>query len=251
LTVSTQQPTVELSVDGPVVGLLAQLVLFGVLASTVGLGVAGWTTGVLFAGVTFVLLSRAVRRTGLRSFGVANQVTLGRATLVGGVAALVADSFQRDVPVAVLVILATVALVLDGVDGYVARRTGTATPLGARFDMEIDAALILILSALVADTVGVWALAIGLMRYAFVAAARVAPWLNAALPPRFARKVVAALQGVLLVVAASGLLPAFGTLAVVGLALASLCWSFGTDVGWLWRAHRAPRDAEPRILARV
>ena len=45
-----------------------------------------------------------------------------------------------------LVTLSTVALVLDAVDGQVARRTGTATPLGARIDGEVDAFLILLLS---------------------------------------------------------------------------------------------------------
>ncbi|GAA4940924.1 hypothetical protein GCM10023238_03240 [Streptomyces heliomycini] len=45
--------------------------------------------------------------------------------------------------------LTAVALILDGVDGKVARRTGTSTPLGARFDMEVDAFLILVLSVYV------------------------------------------------------------------------------------------------------
>ncbi len=40
-----------------------------------------------------------------------------------------------------LVALASAALVLDAVDGQVARRTGTATALGARFDGEVDAFL--------------------------------------------------------------------------------------------------------------
>ena len=51
-------------------------------------------------------------------------VTLARATLAVGVAALVADSFARDTPVALLVALAAVALSLDLVDGWLARRTG-------------------------------------------------------------------------------------------------------------------------------
>ncbi|MFD8079956.1 CDP-alcohol phosphatidyltransferase family protein [Streptomyces sp. NPDC059718] len=38
--------------------------------------------------------------------------------------------------------LATLALLVDAVDGRVARRTGTTSPLGARFDMETDAFLI-------------------------------------------------------------------------------------------------------------
>ena len=42
------------------------------------------------------------------------------------------------------------------------------------------------------------------MRYAFVAAPGSCPWLNAPLPPSMARKTVAALQGVVLVVAGAG-----------------------------------------------
>ena len=51
----------------------------------------------------------------------------------------------------------SVALALDGVDGQVARRTGTVSALGARFDMEVDAFLVLVLSvhvAVLVDAVG-------------------------------------------------------------------------------------------------
>ena len=97
-------------------------------------------------------------------------MTLTRATLAVGVAALTAESFLRDVPVATLVALAAVALVLDYVDGRVARRTGTASALGARLDGEVDAFLILVLSVYVAPSAGAWVLAIGAARYAFLVA---------------------------------------------------------------------------------
>ena len=80
-------------------------------------------------------------------------MTLARATLAVGVAALAADSFTRDTPVALLVTLAAVALALDAADGWMARRTGTASALGARFDGEVDAFLILALSVYVAPSV--------------------------------------------------------------------------------------------------
>ena len=96
-------------------------------------------------------------------------MTLARATLAVGVAALTADSFFRDAPVATLVALAAVALALDFVDGQVARRTGTTSRLGARFDGEVDAFLILVLSVYVAPSAGAWVLAIGAARYAFLA----------------------------------------------------------------------------------
>ena len=86
----------------------------------------------------------------------ASWVTLARATLAVGVAALAADSLTNGTPVALLVTLAAVALGLDLVDGWVARRTGMETELGARFDGEVDAFLILALSVYVAPMYGAW-----------------------------------------------------------------------------------------------
>ncbi|MFI5684214.1 CDP-alcohol phosphatidyltransferase family protein [Streptomyces sp. NPDC051636] len=220
------------------VGAGVQILLLALLGSAIGMGPAGWLTGLVFAIATWAVLSRALHRSRLSSFGPANRVTLGRATLVGGVTALVADSFESSPPVTLLVGLTAVALILDGVDGKVARRTGTSTALGARFDMEVDAFLILVLSVYVATQLGPWVLLIGSMRYAFVAAARVLPWLNAPLPPSFARKTVAALQGICLLLAGAELLPHTANLAVALLALGSLLWSFGRDVRWLYRTSR-------------
>ncbi|MFF8403290.1 CDP-alcohol phosphatidyltransferase family protein [Streptomyces sp. NPDC015684] len=238
------------------VGAGIQLLLLALLGSVIGLGPAGWLTGLVFAFATWAVLSRALHRSRLSSFGPANRVTLGRATLVGGVTALVADSFESAPPVTLLVGLTAVALLLDGVDGKVARRTGTSSALGARFDMEVDAFLILVLSVYVSMQLGPWVLLIGGMRYAFVAAARVAPWLNAALPPSFARKTVAAVQGIALLLAGSELLPSAVNLTVVLSALGSLLWSFGRDVLWLRRNSRtlaqdtvpAPAAPEPMVL---
>jgi phosphatidylglycerophosphate synthase len=225
---------------GPTMGLAAQFALFAVLAAGIGLGLVGWLAGTAYAVVTWTALSVALRRAGMRALGPANAVTLARATLVGGVTALAAVALTggRD-PVAVVVILATLALVLDAVDGKVARRTGSTSPLGARFDVETDSFLALVLSAYVAPTLGWWVLAIGLARYAFVAAALVLPWLRAPLPPRMWRKTVAATQGIVLVVAASGVVWRPLTLAAVAAALALLAGSFGRDVAWLWRTRPA------------
>ncbi|MFB0615926.1 CDP-alcohol phosphatidyltransferase family protein [Streptomyces sp. AGS-58] len=221
------------------VGAGVQILLLALLGSVIGMGPAGWLTGLAFAFATWAVLSRALHRSRLSSFGPANRVTLGRTTLVGGVTALVADSFEGAPPVTLLAALTAVALLLDGVDGKVARRTGTSSALGARFDMEVDAFLILVLSVYVSTRLGPWVLLIGGMRYAFVAAARLAPWLNAPLPLSFARKTVAALQGICLLVAGAEVLPLPADLAIVLLALGSLVWSFGRDVAWLWRNARS------------
>ena len=87
------------------------------------------------------------------------------------------------------------------------------------------------------------------MRYAFVVAGLLLPWLTAPLPPRFSRKAVAAAQGVVLVTAVSGLLPPAAAVVALSAALAALCWSFGRDVVWLARRraeHRLAEQASPR-----
>jgi phosphatidylglycerophosphate synthase len=231
---------------GPVIGLAVQAGLLVTLAGTVGLTAAGGLAGAAYGMILCGLLGLGLRRAGMTAMGPANVVTFTRALMVGGVTALVVSSFTRPVHMVALVTLVGVALALDGVDGQVARRTGSSSPLGARFDMEIDAFLILVLSVFVAGTFGWWTIAIGAYRYLFVAASWAAPWLTAPLPPKFSRKVVAATQGVALVVATSHLLP--GWLAGAGLvaALVSLTWSFGRDIQWLWRAESLRRAAAER-----
>jgi len=169
--------------------------------------------------------------------GPADWVTLVRAALAAAVAVLVTHSLADRVPVVLLVSLASVALVLDWVDGQVARRTGTTSALGARLDGEVDAFLILVLSVYVARFAGAWVLAIGAARYAFLLAGYALPWLRAPLPPRHWRKVVCATQGIVLTVAAARVLPRDVADAALLAALALLAESFGRDVWWLWR-HR-------------
>ncbi len=230
-------PTVR---TGPLLGLATQVAVLGALALTIGLGPAAWAAGLGFGLATWGVLHQV-------DLGPADRVTLARATLVGGVLALTVDSLTRPVPAAGVVPLAAVALSLDAVDGWVARRTGSSSALGARFDMEVDAFLILVLSVLVARPVGAWVLAIGLMRYVFVCAGLLLPWLRDPIPTRYWSKTVAAIQGIVLVVAASGVLSHGWTVVAVATALALLVESFGRSVGWLWR-HRAEEGADVEFL---
>jgi phosphatidylglycerophosphate synthase len=227
---------------GPVTGLIAQVALVAVLAETAGLGAAGWTVGIACAVTMATALARGLAGGDGERLGPASWVTLARATLAVGVAALAADSFTHNTPVAVLVTLASLALVLDAVDGWVARRTGMETELGARFDGEVDAFLILALSVYVAPECGAWVLAIGAARYLFLAGEWLLPWMRAPLPPRRWRKLVAATQGVVLTVAAAGVLPLALTQALLLAALVLLAASMGECTWWLWRRrHTAPR----------
>ena len=76
-----------------------------------------------------------------------------------------------------------------------------------RLDGEVDAFLILALSVEVAPSVGAWVLAIGVARYAFLAAGWLFAWMRAPLPRRDWRKVVTAAQGITLTIAAAEVLP--------------------------------------------
>ena len=183
--------------------------------------------------------------------GPADRVTAARAVLVCGVAALTVHGLFGDPEVAAVVAISTVALALDAVDGYVARRTGTASAFGARFDMEVDAFLIAVLSVHVAPTLGWWVLAIGAMRYAYVAAGRALPWLRRPAPPRYWAKVVAAIQGIVLTVAASRLLPDPLSRVALAVALVLLLESFGRDIGWQWRHRESPTPSWPLTVAAV
>jgi phosphatidylglycerophosphate synthase len=229
---------------GPATGVIAQVLLVAALAGAVALGGVGlspaaWFVGVACGVLTNAALARGLARYGRCRLGPADRVTLARAVLAGGIAALVANSFGRPAPIAALVSLAAVALALDAVDGWVARRTRTTGALGARFDGEVDAFLILVLSVYVARAAGTWVLAIGAARYVFLAAERSLPWMRKPLPPRFWRKVVAATQGIVLTVAAAGVLPPGLTRVALAAALLLLGESFGRDAWWLWR-RRAP-----------
>jgi phosphatidylglycerophosphate synthase len=233
--------------QGRLTGLTTQVALLAVLAGTVGLGVAGWLAGLVYGLAVLGLLSRALQRSGRATLGPADVVTLARAVLVGGVAALVADSFARPIPVDTLIGLAVVALALDAVDGPVARRTRTASAVGARFDMEVDSVLVLLLSVYAAHSLGLWVLAIGSVRYVRLIAGWAIPWLRGPVPARFWCKVVAAVQAVVLVTVAAGVLP--HVVAVLALAVVAglLAESFGREAWWLWRSSHA--GAEPDAAA--
>jgi phosphatidylglycerophosphate synthase len=242
-------PTIRLAT---ILGLLATAALLGVVSATSGLGVAGWIAGLVTGSAATALLVTARMRSDQPTIHPADWVTLTRAVLIAGVAGLVADSFGRPVSVTALVALSAVALVLDAVDGQVARRTGTATPLGARFDREADAFLILLLSIAVSQDYGDWVLVIGAAYYALLLAGWLIPWLAAPLPPRYWRKVVAAVQGIVLTVAVSGSLDRLAGMIAVAAALLLLAESFGRDVIWLYRTGASPRARRaPRLAVTV
>jgi phosphatidylglycerophosphate synthase len=188
------------------------------------------------------LIARYSRTRGLR---IADLVTLIRGLGVCFLAGFALQAWAGDLArngILTMIIMGTVCLTLDGVDGRVARARGEASAFGARFDVETDAAMLIVLSVAVAalGIAGWWVLAIGGMRYGYVATSLVVPALRRPLPDSYSGKVIAVIQAVALLTALG-----FGlthgahwvptTFLLVALAL--LCWSFGRSV--LWQLRRA------------
>ncbi|UJH70875.1 CDP-alcohol phosphatidyltransferase family protein [Ornithinimicrobium sp. INDO-MA30-4] len=215
------------------------LIATPILASRVS-GGFGTTLATLVAVTTYAFLAGSLLDRTRTAVGPADLVTLVRGGLACGAAGYAVLVLRGEVPTQAWLIFAVamLAVLLDGVDGAVARATGTQSRSGARLDAETDAALFLILSLIAAPLVGVWVLASGLLRYAFGLGVMVKPTWRRALPPRESRRVVAAIQGVVLASVFAPFIPVWLATTACALALALLVWSFGRDVVWLQRQAR-------------
>jgi phosphatidylglycerophosphate synthase len=172
--------------------------------------------------------------------GLGNVLTFTRASGVAVMAGLVLA------PVAdlgwALVGLAGAVLALDGADGWAARRAGLQSAFGARLDMESDVAFSLTLAALAVamGQVGLWFMALGLLRPTFVLGGRIWPALSAPLPDARWRKIMAGMQmaGQVLLIAPL-LAPPYSTALGAAILLATMA-SFSVDLVWLTRRAKRP-----------
>lgn len=222
----------------------------GLGAGAVGLGgllalldpAAGWADTALalalYGGAALLLVAGLGCHPHAR-LGAANVITLGRLVLTCALAAYLAAPLALRDPATgwTVAALCVVALALDGVDGWAARRSGLSSAFGARFDMETDAFLGAVLALLVwlSGKAGVWVLALGGLRYLWIAGGLVMPWLSAPLPESLRRKTVCVIQIAALAALVSPALvpPLSGPVAAMATAL--LVWSFAVDGLWLWR----------------
>jgi phosphatidylglycerophosphate synthase len=166
--------------------------------------------------------------------GLCNAITLARLALA---TVLIAPLLAGAEPSWAIFAVAVVALSLDGFDGWLARRQGYVSGFGARFDMEVDSvlALVLAVSAALASGAGILALLLGVPRYLFGLAAWALPWMRRDLPPRFSRKAVCVVQLGVLIALHAPILPEALAMALVPMVAVLLAWSFAVDVAWLWR----------------
>ncbi|WP_148862544.1 CDP-alcohol phosphatidyltransferase family protein [Marinobacter fonticola] len=214
--------------------LSAPFILFTAL---LGLGLGG------VVGLFWKRASPDKRPVDVSSLGPANRITLARGALICTVAGFIPFAEYAQAHAWIVAFITLAALILDGVDGAAARRTQSQSAFGARFDMELDALLILILCGLLItlEKAGAWVLLIGLMRYAFVIAGWFYPVLNQPLPESFRRKTVCVWQLVTLVICLLPPVPSGLAMAFLALSLALLVYSFGKDIGWLLRSPEAKK----------
>lgn len=249
------------ALDGPIplgIALGFALTVAGyATAARLGLhGPAVILPALLFAPVPALVFYHRCGAAGHASLGAANVVTMLRASLVAWLLSMplaLGAGPPSDPVLWLAVVVAAVAAALDGLDGYLARRQGIASSFGARFDVETDAMLLLALCVglWLFDRTGVWIMIVAAMRYLFVAAAWVWPWLAEPLPYSQRRRAICALQMVVLIAALAPVLPSAVATTVTSLAAAALVLSFAADVTALsrerhrWQSNRERSSAKP------
>lgn len=199
--------------------------------------------GAVFALVMLIAIVFVGEHHPFARFGPANQTTTARVMLVAMAAGLVGE--PRIPIVAASAAAATlVAAALDGLDGWLARRSRMVSDFGARFDMETDALLLMVLASLAwqHEKAGMWVLLSGLLRYLFAAAGWLQPWLQRPLPPSVRRQAICVVQVVGLGVALLPIVTVPLSVILAAGALAALCYSFLVDVVWLWRQARSKSE---------
>ncbi len=221
------------------IGLLALLALAAIARTSLQLGDRYLPKAALgFIAMMALAITFIPGRHPHPMLGAANHLTILRAVLVALMAGLIGEPASA-AAAASATVAGIICAVLDGMDGWLARRYRTLSAFGARFDMETDALLVLVLSALTWQygKAGAWVLLCGLMRYLFAGAGWVLPWMRGPLSPTLRARTIAVVQMVGLAAAVAPVSPAPLSSVIAAATLAALCWSFAIDVGRLWGAR--------------
>jgi phosphatidylglycerophosphate synthase len=215
------------------------------------LGVPWAPLAILLAAGTLVVLATTWQLE--TAFGPANAVTTLRMFTV-----LLAMAALWPAPATTVIawlpcVMLGLALALDGLDGFLARRLGTSTSFGARFDVNVDSLLLLgcVLHLFASGRSGGWVFAVPALRPLFLIGRRIAPRLGGTLPPSRLRKMLFASGAGLLVLALVPALPRSGAAGLAACSLLVLTVSFAFDTLRLLRRPKAGRATADRHLVRV
>ncbi len=98
-------------------------------------------------------------------FEAANLVTGLRWFMIATLTCLILPNFQ-------IAVIAFLVLILDGLDGYFARKFKTQSGFGEYLDMETDAFFVLVLTCLLYlyGLFGIWIISLGMLRYLYIIA---------------------------------------------------------------------------------
>lgn len=235
---SFAQGVVVLSALGPIATYLSYRIAASAGAAAPE-AAAGLTAAFCGGGAVIVLSALASRRAYPHArLGLCNLITLMRGA---GIAVLAGLVVTPDAALGWwLALFALALLVLDGLDGWVARRERLQSTFGARFDVETDVAFALTLAALAISLgqVGTWFLLLGLLRPLFVAAGWVWSALRAPLPDAKWRKYAAGVQMSVQVLLVSPLLGPPVTSLIGAIVLIVIMGGFAKDIYWLARQAR-------------
>ena len=191
-----------------------------------------WPAALIGAGSLLFALGTELRaRSSPARLGAANAVTLGRVGLV-----ILLGWCLRAQPGPREAALILIVFALDGLDGWLARRAGTASAFGARFDMESDALFVLVcaLGLYARGRLGAFVLVPGLLRYLYVLALALVPQLEREAPRSSLGRYAFSLLVLSLAVSAWPLFPQHALVALV--ASAGIAASFARSVYWSLRA---------------
>lgn len=169
----------------------------------------------------------------------ADAVTILRGTLTAGAAvwALNYDTLSAEIWALFLI-----AIVFDGLDGWIARKTQTTSPEGAIFDMETDGIWVsLMCITLVALGIELpWILILGAWRPVYVLVSSVLPRVETHQKGTFFGKAVFVTVAVVLMVVSSPWRSLFLTKALLILASILLSYSFLRSIALSLRQTRRP-----------
>ena len=189
------------------------------------------------------LIFRCFTNSGTEIFSLASKITFIRLniSLVMLTAAInssmnltIFDIFYAE---RIIAILAISALILDGLDGFVARKYNHVTKFGEIIDQESDNFLMLVLSIslYLNREVGIYIFLIPSYRYLFIFSMKRYDWLKIELPISQFRKFACAVTILLMIIAQDIYFSPENTTFLVILSLFIITFSFAKDIIWLYR----------------
>ena len=193
------------------------------------------------------LIFRNFINSGLEIFSLASKITYFRlsisiiiliAAINSNINSNIFDIFYAG---KIIIILSTVSLIMDGLDGFIARKYNLVSRFGEIIDQESDNFLMLVISIslYLNKDVGLYVFLIPLYRYTFLASMKKYDWLKRTLPSSQFRKIACVLTIVLMIMSQDVYFNYENTVFLVFLSLFIITFSFSKDIIWLYRNKNA------------